>query len=135
MEDLKRDVRNWHPFSEARAFVRVLGLKNRDEWRAYCQSGKKPSNIPSNPDKTYVSEFKSMGDWLGTGAIAARDRKYLPFAKARAFVHQLGLKNQGEWRTYCRKRPENIPTNPHRAYKHDYKGLGDWLGHRNHRST
>jgi hypothetical protein len=130
MEDLKREVRNWRPFSEARAFVRVLGLKNRDEWRVYCRSGKKPSDIPTNPDTIYDSEFKSLGDWLGTGSIAARDRKYLTFAEARSFVHQLGLKNQGEWRAYCRsgKRPENIPTNPHRAYKHDYKGLGDWLG-------
>src|SRR5438105_3719533 len=118
MEDLKREVRNWRPFSEARAFVRVLGLKNRDEWRTYCRSGKKPSDIPTNPDTIYGSEFKSMGDWLGTGTVANQDRSFLPFAESRAFVHQLGLRNANEWRAYCRsgKKPDDIPSNPDKTY-------------------
>jgi len=40
-------------FSEARKFVRSLGIKNGREWKEYCKSGKKPDYIPSNPWVTY----------------------------------------------------------------------------------
>ena len=43
--------REFRPFAEARAFVHTLKLKNSDEWRAYCQSGTKPEDIPSNAHK------------------------------------------------------------------------------------
>jgi hypothetical protein len=36
-------------FEEARAFVHKLGLKGEKEWKVYYKSGKKPSNIPTNP--------------------------------------------------------------------------------------
>jgi hypothetical protein len=43
----------WRPFIQAREFVRSLGIKNYDEWFAYCKSGKKPVDIPSNPWEVY----------------------------------------------------------------------------------
>jgi hypothetical protein len=59
-----------------------------------------------------------------------------PFEEARTFVHSLGLKNQKEWRKYCRdeipsmtKRLGDIPSNPHRTYKDKgWISYGDWLG-------
>ena len=42
--------RSYRPFVEARTFVRALGLKNIDAWRAYCRSSKKPDDIPTAPD-------------------------------------------------------------------------------------
>ncbi len=54
------------PFTEARAFVRSLGLRNQAEWNAWCKSGKRPPNIPTNPHRTYKDEgWRSMPDWLG----------------------------------------------------------------------
>ena len=51
-----------------RAFVRPLGLKGQKEWRAYGASGKRPLNIPANPDKVYAGNgWTNWGDWLGTG--------------------------------------------------------------------
>ena len=122
-------LREYLPFAEARAFVHRLGLKSRDEWDAYCQSGQKPENIPANP-RIYRSSFVSMGDWLGTGLVATQLRIYLPFAEARAFVHSLGFKKREEWRVYCQsgQKPENIPVAPERVYKGQYAGIGDWLG-------
>src|SRR6266566_627155 len=88
--------RNYRSFTEARAFVHMLHLKNREGWQAYCRSGEKPVDIPSSPGRIYKNEFKGWGDWLDTGNVAPRNGVYLPFAEARAFVHQLGLKNQKE---------------------------------------
>jgi len=45
--------RKYRPFKEAREFVRKLGLKNWEEWREYCKSGKKPEDIPNAPDQFY----------------------------------------------------------------------------------
>jgi hypothetical protein len=57
---------NFLSYEKARRKVHSLELKSVAEWRAYCKSGKKPENIPTNPDKVYSSEFMGMGDWLGT---------------------------------------------------------------------
>ena len=57
--------RNFKPYSLAREFVRSLGLRNREEWYAYCKSGKKPTDIPSNPDKEYEKEWTGIADWIG----------------------------------------------------------------------
>jgi predicted helicase len=45
---------NWRSFEEARAYVRTLGLKDAREWRAYCRSGKRPSDIPTTPYGVYA---------------------------------------------------------------------------------
>jgi hypothetical protein len=56
------------PYDEARDFVRALGFKSTKEWLDYCKSGKRPLNIPSNPQKAYAGKgWTNWGDWLGTG--------------------------------------------------------------------
>lgn len=70
--------RKHRSFKEARKFARTLELRNQDdhEWRQYCKSGKKPMGIPAGPSRTYKKEWKSWGDWLGTGNIADQLREY-----------------------------------------------------------
>ena len=78
----------------------------------------------------------SWPDWLGTGTIASRFYKYRPFKQARKFVHKLGLKNQAEWRKYCKGelsekglKPADIPSNSQRTYKNKgWISWPDWLG-------
>ena len=122
----------WRTFNDARAFVRRLGLKSRDEWEEYCKSGKKPSDIPAAPWEKYADAgWSGMGDWLGTGTVAPRLRQYRPFEKARTFVQRLGLKSRAEWGEYCKsgRKPADIPANPHGVYAEDgWAGMGDWLG-------
>lgn len=120
----------FRPFAEAREFVHSLNLKNQQEWREYYKSPTKPQDIPTNPQIIYKKEWKGWGYWLGTGVVAAKNRKYMSFVKAREFVHKLGLKNQSEWRKYCKSgnKPDEIPTNPHTAYKKEWRGYGDWFG-------
>ena len=53
-------------FDDARAVVRRLGLKSRRAWMRWNRSGKRPRNIPSNPDQTYGGKgWVSWLDWMG----------------------------------------------------------------------
>jgi hypothetical protein len=121
-------------FKKARSFVRRLGLKSYAEWLDYCKSGKKPNDIPSNPNTVYAEAgWVGLGDWLGNGAVATRLRKYRLFKKARAFVRRLHLKSGSEWRDYCKsnKKPYDIPSHANEVYaKTGWAGMHDWLGDR-----
>jgi superfamily II DNA or RNA helicase len=71
--------------------------------------------------------IKTFGDLR----LASCTRAFLPFDRARAFVHNLQLESAAEWRDYCGsgEKPEDIPTNPHAVYEHEgWVGYGDWLG-------
>jgi hypothetical protein len=127
--------KKFRSFAEAREFVQKLGLKRQQEWEEYSKSGNKPDDIPSAPYGTYKNEFKGLGDWLGTGTVAPKDRVYRPFTEAREFVRALNFKNSEEWHAYCKSgnKPNNIPADPNYPYKNDFKGMGDWLGNGNTR--
>jgi hypothetical protein len=116
---------------EAKAYVRSLGLKSVEDWRKYSKSDKRPPDIPATPERVYKKEWKGMGDWLGTGTVAPKDRQYRPFAEAREFVRSLGLKNREEWESYCKsgKKPVDIPTAPWIVYEDEWEGQPDWLGY------
>ena len=122
----------WRSYEDARAFVRALGIKTKREWDKYGRSGERPTDIPGNPYYGYKDEipgWAGYGDWLGTGTIAHRKRRWRPFREARAFVRSLNL--TVGWREYCKsgKRPVNIPTDPARIYKDQgWAGMRDWLG-------
>ncbi len=124
--------RVYRPFRAARSHARRLGLKSIAEWRAFSKSGRRPADIPGNPHSVYRKlGWKGIGDWLGTGAVAARDREYRPFPKARAFARRLKLTSSSAWYRFCKsgKRPPDIPASPMVVYRdHGWKGMGDWLG-------
>lgn len=113
------------PFKKARKIVRELKLKNQKEWMEYIKSGKLPSNIPKNPQKVYA-EWLNLGDWLGTGVIASKQRKFVSFQKARTFARSLKLRTIADWQSFAKtnKKPENIPANPRSIYFN--KGWVDW---------
>lgn len=52
-------------YKEAKIKVKKINIKTWEEWRKYVVSGKKPSNIPSFPNRTYRGEFINMKDFLG----------------------------------------------------------------------
>ncbi len=122
----------WRTFEGARTFVNALHIKNRKTWYEYCKSGGKPADIPLAPDRIYKGKgWIGWGDWLGTGYIAQKYRKFRPFEEAKNFVHSLGLGSKDEWSEYARsgKKPKDIPSNPDVIYKDFWKGWPDWLGY------
>jgi superfamily II DNA or RNA helicase len=114
-------------FKEARTFAQSLRLKSVQAWRKWYRSGKKPADIPANPDRDYINKgWIGWSDWLGNGR-----HDFLPFVRARARARRLGLKSSREWDAYCRsgKKPANIPKVPHKVYADaGWSGLHDWLG-------
>jgi hypothetical protein len=62
------------------------------------------------------------------------DYDWLSFEESRKFVHSLKLKNNYEWKVYCKscKKPKNIPSSPNIVYKNKgWIGIPDWLGNGN----
>ena len=102
-------------FEEAKTYVHFQKFKNQREWYDYCKSGKKPTNIPSNPMSVYKDNgWINMGDWLGNFNIRNSDKKYLSYEDARQFVHKLNFGVIQEWYDYCKsgEKPNEIPFNP-----------------------
>jgi Phage-integrase repeat unit len=122
--------REYWPFEKAREYVHSQGLKSWNEYKKWCTSGKKPDYIPSSPKIVYNNEFISHSDWLGTGFIATRNRKYWPFEKAREYVHSLGFKNTEEYSKWYKsgQKPDYMPANPRGVYEKEWISMGDWLG-------
>lgn len=53
-------------YKKSHLFIQEFNLKNSVDWKSYCKSGKRPANIPSNPDKAYKNKgWISWGDWFG----------------------------------------------------------------------
>ena len=145
---ISNSERTFRSYEDARKFVHSLKLKNFREWGAYCRGElpnkkKRPLDIPTTPSRTHAdSGWKGNGDWLGTGYVANRLRKYRPFKQARAYIRSLDLKNQKEWKAFTRGRlheklrfPDDIPSSPGIVYKNKgWKNMGDWLGTHNVRN-
>jgi superfamily II DNA or RNA helicase len=119
-------------FEEAKTFVHSQKFKNQIEWREFCKSERKPSNIPSNPMSVYKDNgWINMGDWLGTFNVRNIDKKYLSYEDARQFVHKLNIGVIQEWYDYCKsgKKPIDIPSYPDKPYKNKgWINWADWLG-------
>ena len=120
-------------FDEALTFAQSLGLASSNAWTAWCKEGRRPPNVPSNPQTTYKDGgWQGWGHWLGTGNTNRNVAKqFLPFREALAVTQSLGLPNHLEWQAWCKegRRPPNVPSHPHRTYKDDgWQGWGHWLG-------
>jgi superfamily II DNA or RNA helicase len=124
--------RKFRPFNEAREFARSLHLSGKDDWYKYYKNNKLPSDIPTNPSKSYQDKgWVSWGDWFGTNTIAVQNRKFHPFNEAREFARSLNLPGVREWEEYSKsgRKPNDIPRHPERSYKDKgWISWGDWLG-------
>jgi hypothetical protein len=120
------------PFEVAIRKVRRLNLKSIKEYHKYVrefESNKPHSRLPIHPIKVWPNEWTCWGDYLGTGRVSNSKRQFLPFNEALAYVHQLKLKGEKEWKEYAKsdKRPSNIPHNPWEVYS-EYVGIKSWVG-------
>jgi len=131
-------------FRKARAFARQLKLSRREEWRLFVRGKlprrtRLPKDIPAHPNDVYAQEgWISFGDWLGTGYVANRFRKYRSFKRARTFVRKLNLASKSEWELLCKggmkwkgTKPLDIPFNPQTFYRNKgWEGFQNWLGNK-----
>jgi hypothetical protein len=61
--------RTWRSFTEGRALVRALGLRDKRQWDAWSRSAACPADIPSAPHLVYEEDgWQGLADWLGSTA-------------------------------------------------------------------
>lgn len=121
----------WTPFEEAREYVRSLNIKTSSEWRNYCNSGKKPNDIPKSADIYYKGKgWKSWPDFLGTKI--GFDGKYMTFDKAKKFIKKFNLNSQREFQKFLKTNsvPVDFPSNPSKVYESEWLSLPDFLGYK-----
>lgn len=133
-----RAALRWRPFADAREFSRALGLSGHKAWRRWHRSHRETTgaDLPAYPEQAYKERgWSGWGDFLGTGNKSPQGYTYRPFDAARAFVRRLGLRSASQWAAWCHGqrpdlplRPDDVPTNPHRTYREEWQGMGDWLG-------
>jgi hypothetical protein len=124
--------KQWRTFPDARDWARAQGLRDGREWQALCKSGNLPDDIPAMPGRGYKGlGWISMGDWLGTDAVAPSKRQFLSYEEAREFIRPLNLQTKTDYEAWTRskERPSNIPALPSRSYATTgWWGWGDYLG-------
>ena len=120
---------NWRAYEDTKLFVKKLGLKSRAEYSKKSKSKEFPKDIPKSPYQTY-KEFKSWGEFLSTGYISLKLRKYKSYKEAKDFAQTLNLKNHKEWKNYTDNNsiPKNIRKYPTR-YK-EFEGWSIFLGNK-----
>lgn len=119
---------------EAREIVNIKGIKSHKKLREFLKSDDRPSNFPGNPKHNYLN--KGWISWEHFFNIEKRE--FLVFNEAKKFIQGLNLKNQKEWREYCKsdRKPNNIPANPNTVYRTEgWINMGDWLGTNNVRNS
>ena len=123
-------IRIYRPFEEARAFVRSLGLKGVEGWRAWAKSSERPEDIPYNPNIVFKNRgWASFEDWLDSTRVFWK-RTWRSFEEGRDYVRTLGLKSYKDWRKWSSsgQRPKDIPSTPWVVYRGiGWKGMRDWL--------
>jgi hypothetical protein len=125
-------IKKFKTYDEAKVHVHSLKLKNANAWNKYCKSGNKPDDIPTNPARSFKNKgWIDWGDFLGTGTVAYKNKKFITFNDARKFAQNLKLQNMAEWKEYCKlgKIPDDIPFAPDQKYdKFGWISWGDFLG-------
>ena len=124
--------KKFRSFKNARTFARTLSIRSGSEWKKLAVSNQLPDDIPHDPAKSYKNKgWNGWSDWLGTGNIPNKDRKYWKYDNAIKYVRKLNLKNQNDWTDYRKsgKLPSYIPSAPWRVYENNgWIGLWHWLG-------
>jgi hypothetical protein len=108
--NVKPSDKQFCSFESAREFAQSLGLKNLVEWKRYCKSGDKPSDIPSNPYNIYKKQgtWITWGDFLGTNRISVKIKfdSFLSAKEAKPVLKKLfkehGIKNSLDWKKFAK---------------------------------
>jgi hypothetical protein len=64
--------RKWRPFKQARRFMHSLRLRSQPSWQKFCQSRRRPSDIPTEPRLIYKQKWRGLPDFLGYARIGRR---------------------------------------------------------------
>jgi hypothetical protein len=115
----------------AKKIIEKFYIKSKREWDNFCKSGKKPDDIPYAVEKVYENNgWISWGEFLGTGKVADKEKRYRTFIEVKKFVHNLNLRTQAEWKAFAKtdKKPLDIPSKVERTFASEWISWPDFLG-------
>jgi len=124
-------VSNWDKsfmlLEDAKNFVQKKKIITHREYKEFVKSNERPPNLPTNPNIVYKnSGWIDWSDFFGINRV-----EFLPFSKAKAYVHSLGLKSSSEWKKFSKSDafPLYLPKKPDSFYADNgWNGMIDWLG-------
>jgi len=122
--------RKYRSYEEAKKYVQSLKLKNNKDWLKQRKLKTFPLDIPKAPNQIYGKKYEGSGIFLGTGLFSNQRRKWLSYQVAKKNIKKLKIKSRNEWYKYTKSTEfqKNIPVNPYRNYKKEWKGWPDFLG-------
>jgi hypothetical protein len=131
-ENLSNNGRIYLTYEECQKFAQKNNITSQIEWEKLGKSAKRPSNVPSHPDRVFSKQWTTWPDFLVIDRIANQNMKFKSFKDARSFTISLNLKTQSAWKKYWRinKIPKDIPVAPDIFYKKQdtWISWGNWLG-------
>ena len=124
---MKNGDQEYRSYEEAKKFAQSLGIKTYIEWTKFAKTRKKPKDIPYAIHAVY-KEFKSYGEFLGTGRRSWKDG-YMSFSKSRTIAQKEKLTSRGAFeKWHIKDKPKDIPRTPQYIYKKEWKGWENYLG-------
>lgn len=98
-------------------------IKTSSGWRSYSSSGKRPGNIPANPERYYKDKgWKNWPDFLGTD----RAPRTLSYEEAQNVVAEKRITTKAQYNQWMESEEtsQSLPKNPEEFYKK--KGWSGW---------
>jgi hypothetical protein len=116
---------DYRKFSEAKKFVRQLGLTSSVEWVAYCKGEFdhlpcKPSDIPANVVRKYEGKgWRGFKDFLWSDKHRKDRRKFITYKEAKAIIAKEKIKSRNDLEKFVEGgvKPPNFPELPQMAYQ------------------
>ncbi len=116
-------------YEEAHKLALSKTFKNVAEWLSWHRETK-TEYVPQQPD-VYYKEWKSWGEFLGTGNIstAQRNKMFRPYPEAKKYIQSQNLLTENDYKEW--RVSNNIidfPAVPEVTYVDDWEGWPKFLG-------
>jgi hypothetical protein len=122
-------------YAECRDYLLSQGVDSKDKFESWRKL-KINNLVPTRPDKTYMKEWKSWGNFFGTNRIAdiTKHQNFLSYSEAKEYLSQLNFNCENDFYAWAKtsERPKNIPASPRKTYGKDFISMGDFLGSGNY---
>jgi superfamily II DNA or RNA helicase len=122
-------LKRYYPFEVSREKVRKLKINSVKEWKKLVRKKSIDSNIPSNPNLVYITEWLSWNDWFGNKKISSIEKNKL-YQSYDFCVKYLKDKNLSSWNEYYEFVKSNkidfLPLNPQNTFK-KFKNINEYL--------
>jgi hypothetical protein len=123
-------------YEEAKVWIKdnLNDVNTLIAWKNKAKLNTIPNFIPNRPERYYSFKNRgwvSWGDFLGTGNITNKLKKFINYEECSSYAKKLKIKTKNEWVKNCKKkiRPINIPSNPDKEYENKgWVSWGEFLG-------